>query len=34
MEAEIISIGNELLSGNTLNSNATFIARKLHETGG
>lgn len=33
MEAEIISIGNELLSGNTLNSNATFIARKLHETG-
>ena len=33
MKAEIISIGNELLNGNTLNSNATFIARKLHETG-
>ncbi|RQW02914.1 MAG: competence/damage-inducible protein A, partial [Calditrichaeota bacterium] len=29
----IISIGNELLNGNTVNSNATFIARRLHETG-
>ncbi len=33
MNAEIISIGNELLNGNTVNTNATFIARRLHETG-
>jgi len=33
MIAEIISIGNELLNGNTVNSNATFIAKCLHESG-
>ncbi|UCF64403.1 MAG: competence/damage-inducible protein A [bacterium] len=33
MIAEIISIGNELLNGNTVNSNATFIAKSLHENG-
>ena len=33
MTAEIISIGNELLNGNTVNSNATFMSRRLHEMG-
>lgn len=33
MLAEIISIGNELLSGNTVNTNATFISKRLHEHG-
>jgi nicotinamide-nucleotide amidase len=33
MLAEIISIGNELLNGNTVNSNATYITKKLHENG-
>ena len=33
MIAEIISIGDELLAGTTLNSNATFIAQKLFEIG-
>ena len=33
MLAEIISIGNELLNGNTVNSNATYISKKLHENG-
>ena len=33
MKAEIISIGNELLNGNTVNTNATFISRKLHLIG-
>ncbi len=31
--AEIISIGNEVLSGYTVNTNAAFIARQLLETG-
>ncbi len=33
MIAEIISIGNELLNGKTVNTNATFIARQLYEIG-
>ena len=33
MTAEIVSIGNELLNGNTINSNASYIAKCLHETG-
>lgn len=33
MHAEIISIGNELLSGKTVNTNATFISQKLYEIG-
>ncbi len=33
MQAEILSIGNELLNGNTVNTNATFMAKKLHEIG-
>ena len=33
MLAEIISIGNELLNGNTVNSNATYISKKLHKNG-
>ncbi len=33
MKAEIISIGNELLSGRTVNTNATYIAQKLVEIG-
>ena len=33
MTAEIVSIGNELLNGNTINSNASYIAKHLHETG-
>jgi nicotinamide-nucleotide amidase len=33
MLAEIISIGNELLNGNTVNTNAVFIAQRLHECG-
>jgi nicotinamide-nucleotide amidase len=33
MIAEIISIGNELLNGNTINTNASHIAKCLHETG-
>ena len=32
-KAEIISIGNELLNGNTVNTNASYIARRLHENG-
>ncbi len=33
MKAAIISIGNELLNGKTVNKNATFIAAKLYEIG-
>ena len=33
MQAEIISIGNELLSGLTVNSNASFISQQLFEIG-
>ncbi len=33
MKAEIISIGNELLNGNTVNTNATYIAQQLHRVG-
>ena len=33
MNAEIISIGDELLIGQTINTNATFIAQKLTEIG-
>ncbi|RMH75546.1 MAG: competence/damage-inducible protein A [Calditrichaeota bacterium] len=33
MQAVIISIGNELLNGKTVNSNATFIGGKLYEIG-
>jgi nicotinamide-nucleotide amidase len=33
MKAAIISIGNELLNGRTVNSNATFIAEKFFEIG-
>lgn len=33
MQVEIISIGNELLNGRTVNTNASFIAEKLFETG-
>ncbi|MFZ0390012.1 MAG: competence/damage-inducible protein A [Calditrichia bacterium] len=33
MKAEIISIGNELLNGNTVNSNATYIAAALSRRG-
>ncbi len=33
MQAVIISIGNELLNGRTLNSNATFISKRLQELG-
>ncbi|NOZ62836.1 MAG: hypothetical protein GXO74_14330 [Calditrichaeota bacterium] len=33
MVAEIISIGNELLGGETINTNASFIARKLSDAG-
>ncbi len=33
MKAAIISIGNELLNGKTINKNATFIAGKLYEIG-
>lgn len=33
MKATIISIGNELLNGKTVNSNAAFIAAKLYEIG-
>ncbi len=33
MKAIIISIGNELLNGRTMNSNATFIGRKLYDIG-
>lgn len=32
-KAEIISVGNELLNGNTVNTNASYIARRLHENG-
>jgi nicotinamide-nucleotide amidase len=32
-KAEIISIGNELLNGITVNTNASYIARRLHEAG-
>ncbi|MCB0286594.1 MAG: competence/damage-inducible protein A, partial [Calditrichaeota bacterium] len=33
MKAALISIGNELLNGRTVNSNATFIGGKLFEIG-
>jgi len=33
MRAEIISIGNELLSGKTVNTNASYIAERLYEIG-
>ncbi|MEL6821845.1 MAG: competence/damage-inducible protein A [Calditrichota bacterium] len=33
MNAIILSIGNELLSGKTVNSNASYIGRKLYEIG-
>ncbi len=33
MQAEIISIGNELLSGHTVNSNAAWLASLLNDTG-
>ncbi len=33
MKATIISIGNELLNGKTVNSNATFIGGQLYEIG-
>lgn len=33
MEAVILSIGNELLNGKTVNSNATYISRRLFEIG-
>ncbi|NOX38062.1 MAG: competence/damage-inducible protein A [Calditrichaeota bacterium] len=33
MKAILISIGNELLSGKTVNTNATYISSKLHELG-
>lgn len=33
MVAEIICVGTELLMGNTVNTNATFIARKLADLG-
>ena len=33
MKAQIVSIGNELTSGSVLNTNATFIAGKLHAMG-
>lgn len=33
MNATIISIGNELLNGHTINTNAAFIARQLHHAG-
>lgn len=33
MNAIILSIGNELLSGKTVNSNASYIGRKLSEVG-
>lgn len=33
MHIEILSIGNELLTGRTLNTNATFICKQLHAAG-
>lgn len=33
MQAYIISIGNELLNGHTVNTNASFIARELQQIG-
>lgn len=33
MKAEILSIGNEILIGQTINTNASFIGRKLTEIG-
>ncbi|MCD6188600.1 MAG: damage-inducible protein CinA, partial [Thermococcus sp.] len=33
MFAEIITIGDELLTGNTVDSNSAFIAQKLTERG-
>jgi len=33
VKAEIISIGNELLKGNTVNTNATYISQQLHRIG-
>ncbi len=33
MEATIVSVGNELLSGQTLNSNLTYIAERLQSLG-
>lgn len=33
MKAEIIAVGTELLLGNTVNTNATFLAQRLQECG-
>lgn len=33
MKAEIIAVGTELLLGNTVNTNATFLAKRLQECG-
>lgn len=33
MKAEIISVGEELLSGDTINTNASYISKKLYDTG-
>ncbi|MCG4586134.1 molybdopterin-binding protein, partial [Anaerosalibacter bizertensis] len=33
MKSEIISVGSELLLGNTVNTNASFLSRKLAELG-
>ncbi|MTI48058.1 competence/damage-inducible protein A [Sporosalibacterium faouarense] len=33
MKAEIINVGEELLSGDTLNTNSQYISRKLYESG-
>lgn len=33
LQAEVISIGDELLSGSIVNGNAAFISRKLHDLG-
>ena len=33
INAEIINIGDELLAGHTLNSNATWMSQKLREKG-
>ncbi len=33
MRIEIIAIGNEIIAGNTVNSNAAYISKKLEESG-
>lgn len=33
MTIEIVSVGNEILSGNTVNTNASWIAKSLHSSG-